>query len=60
MAIDRSINAWPKDFSYEIDEIIEPALYPMILEAQSETRLHSPSSSQERKSETGFDHRTAA
>ena len=60
MAIDRSINAWPKDFSYEIDEVIEPALYSMILEAQSETGLHSPSSSQERESEPGLDHRAAA
>ena len=60
MAIDRSINAWPKEFSYEIDELIEPALCPIRLEAPSETRLLSPGGSQEPKSETGFDHQTAA
>jgi hypothetical protein len=57
MAIDRSTNAWPKEFSYELGEVVDTAV---ILEVQGETRVHSPNSSQERELESDFDHRIAA
>jgi hypothetical protein len=60
MAIDRSANAWPKEFSYELDEALDGTLSSVIVEAQSETRVHIRSISGEREYEPGFDRQTAA
>jgi len=59
MAIDRSNHPWPEDFSYELDELHEAALYQVILDVQNESRAQIRSVG-ERAFEFGSDGRTAA
>jgi hypothetical protein len=60
MAIDRSIHAWPKEFSYELDELSAPAPLQLFWEMQDGARPRVRSVSDERLPKFDSDRQTAA